>query len=522
MPTGKKASSEKLPPISSKVSQKIGKEAAFTQALPDEDWWIRLIGNIADGNVIPVIGSGLLCYLDEKNPGKTICFFRELADRLIVRWGLLNVSRDSRGRMALHEVVVARQISGRLAGGESEQIYLENAYRDIAEEAELLDFPITDLLAKLASVDGFHTYLTTLFDRSLFHALTDKGREVTKGSFWPEFPSQLRPSAKSRKLVSLEADLSQDILDGEDSGDADQTACQVYQLLGSSEIRSPYAFAVWDNDILNWAMALHDHCPEVLEDCFRSKHILYLGLECDDWLTRFLLRIANRAPLEKVEVKNYFADRGSSRNTLIFQFFESLGPSRFSAVELGDDGLKLFVDELERRWNLYKISADPPVPVKREIRFTLPSKRPPQGKFIFISYSRKTDMDLAKEVKGELDKLGILAWIDLNKTTLASPWKVYVEDAIRRCCLFIAIISDEALALEDGYFYGEWKQITERWVNKKSSAKLCVPLFVGDTDATHIDIPEPFRKATRLRIQGGGPWGEFNDRIKELWDEIDE
>lgn len=493
-------------------SEEAGSSGGF-----DDLWWSTLIGRIADGNVVPVIGSGLFRFREAGREGGVRCFYRNLSERLAKRWRLPLPPNPPCGRQVLHDLVWSyHRNGGNERAGASR---LENAYRDIAEECAVEDFPVPPALRQLAEIAGFRTYLTTMFADVVHRALKDQNREAFKAVFSPDFPG--KPGTWKSKLVGagLSTDLSQEILEGEDGGGDESGACQVFQLLGAAELEVPNSFVIWDNDLLNWAVALERNCPAVLDEFLRTKHLLILGLECGDWLTRFILRIANRGPLEYSGAPNYIADSGLTRDTVIYRFFESLGPARPIPVELGEDGLEWFVSELSKRWQAHRERRTRSVLQKQKPRYVLPSGEPPKKDFVFVSYSRKDDMDLAKEVVGVLESIGIEAWLDLKETPFGDQWKAKMRYGIDRCAYFLAIVSKAALDrdVRESYYLREWELADDRALNFGQMGVFCLVALAGGADGAHPKLPPRLRSGTHLLISRGGPWDEFKAEMARLW-----
>jgi len=520
-----------------KKSSKPSSSDSGSSITPNERWWNSLLLKISEGKVVPVLGGGLLRVPPVNSKGKSSgeprCYFEELTEKLSKKWGIPVNPSGAAGRQRLHELVLAHQRAGRQEGDGEEWLNLKLAYADVAEEAAKLNFPVPETLKKIAAIRPFRTFLTTMFDNRLERSVIQAKREVRKGAFVPELPAQSGPRKEDLREAGFESDVVRALLEGPNPKDAD---CQIYHLLGTSEIVSPHAFVIWDNDLLNWAVSLDTHCPPVLEKCLRDKHLLYLGLECDDWLTRFLLRIANRGPLETcVESNaNYIADRGVNRDTLIYQFFDALGPNRFKAVDLGEGGVESFIDELSRRWQQWETrnlerkeeiekEKGAYMPPKTVPKFTLPGDRLPDGDFVFISYSRQDDLPLAKEIRGVLESihgshgLRIESWLDIDKTKPGEEWRVLVRDAIDRCRYFLAIISKESLAKGEKHYYGEWRRAKIRADNKKPGEVFCLALLTPDADAKDVAVKEHFSEHTHMRVKPDHSWDEFKERMIELW-----
>ncbi len=521
--SAKKAQPKKKAPTKKKVARKrTAKSQSAGIAMPvalKESEWDRLLRDIAVGNVVPVLGGGLLRYDADDPSSDGPCFYRDLSFRLLKRWKLDADLGNRVGRAALQEAVSRYYEEGKQDGDGESELRLNDAYQHIEEEARKMKFRFPPMIDQLASIRGFRTYLTTNFNDKLETALKKAGREATIGSFWPNHAKKVRSSLNSKMPDEMIDDLDSELLDDDfQNAETDRNACQVFHLLGTSKVKKPHTFAIWDNDLLNWIMELNDGCPEIVGQCFEGKNLLFLGLQCENWLARFLLRIANRGPLEEVANRNYFADWTTPKDTLIFQFIRTLGPSRISAVELATGGLELFIHELSERWAAYELQGGLPSQNQEHPKFVPPKKTPPLGDFIFISYSRKKDLVVAKAIKQQLDSLGIPAWFDLEQTGSGSSWELEMTDAISRCTAFLPIISKECLAEKKGYYFTEW-QIAAK-IPLAPATKFFFPVLLKTTKSKHMNVPEKIQKITHTRLPDGLPDKDFSEKIQAFWGEV--
>ena len=121
----------------------------------------------------------------------------------------------------------------------------------------------------------------------------------------------------------------------------------VYGFFGRMSVLPKYVVA--EEDMIEWITALQipEKSPEHLFDELGNNHLLFLGCNFPDWLTRFILCTAKNSKLSSERgFSEYFVDETASAGAPLVTFLSSF--SRETQV-LAEDPVA-FVTEFARRW----------------------------------------------------------------------------------------------------------------------------------------------------------------------------
>jgi TIR domain len=203
-------------------------------------------------------------------------------------------------------------------------------------------------------------------------------------------------------------------------------------------------------------------------DDLRENYILILGAGFSDWLLWFLrLRIEKRLS-ESRDWYEYLADdRISENSNQVFLRHFSKQTKRY------DGGAVKFVDELWRRWTKHRpaLLESAPAPLAPE---------PPRGT-IFISYAGE-DIEAAKRLKAGLDSAGLEVWFDKAELQGGDTFALKITSNIKRCSLFLPLISHNSVGKQDRFFIKEWNCALDRARGFLDSQVFIVPLLMDQTD----------------------------------------
>jgi hypothetical protein len=227
----------------------------------DEDFWEDLLTLMEDGNVIPVIGAGVVTRGDSQE-----LLYPWLARRVAERLGIV------RERLPAVFDLNAVATEHLRSGGNPNFLYtrLASILRDECP-------PPGRSLLDLASISAFKLFLTTTFDqllqRALEHARNDGGSAPSVHAF--------SPGALNKDLPARRRDLP---------------GTTVFHLLGRVSPMPEYV--VWEEDMLEFIIALDKHMPAMQKLALDLKEhgLLMLGLHFPDWLVRFFLRVCKQEP----------------------------------------------------------------------------------------------------------------------------------------------------------------------------------------------------------------------------------
>jgi TolB-like protein/Tfp pilus assembly protein PilF len=134
---------------------------------------------------------------------------------------------------------------------------------------------------------------------------------------------------------------------------------------------------------------------------------------------------------------------------------------------------------------------------------------------IFLSYARE-DGDAARRIAEALRGFGLEVWFDMSELRGGDAWDAKIKKQIRECALFVAIVSANTQAREEGYFRREWLLAVERKRDMAENRAFIVPVIVDDTREADANVPEQFLKAHCTRLPGGEPTPQFVEQVKRL------
>ena len=373
-----------------------------TEASLSDREWRKILRDIHDGKVIPVIGPELVTVPDPAT-GEIVPLFQFLAPRLAEALGLPDPQRFT--------TVNAVACDHLLAGGSRADIYDE-----LREILDHLDCPPNSALLDLARITDFHLIISSVFDHQLSHALK---------AVRPDFDPRMNALAyHPSEAIDVPESIGNTLL---------------YHILG--DYHTSQDFAVWEEDYMEFICKLIEH-QDTLERLFRllkNRQLLLLGSPATDWIVRFFLRVTRQTRLSDrgaTAPGEYLADRGANLEAPLVFFFDKL----IQATRVIDGDPALFVHELHRRWSeLYGHAAS-----DEDFLFRLPAEMPKDS--VFISYAsdkRSAALNLGRA----LHSAGIPIWLDKGRLQAGENYATTLEAAVRvHSCFFISLISAETEA----------------------------------------------------------------------------
>ena len=394
--------------------------------------WNRLLRDIHNGQVLPIIGPGLVTVEHE---GNHIPFTDWLAPDFACRLGLMPEEGSSLNRAACAHLVNR---------GKRKDIYEE--LRELVEQYD--DLPVPPGLADLAAVRDLDLFLTSTFDGFLSKAL----RQARPG--WKEDARGLTAFHPSRPI-----DLP-DTLPG----------TFVYHVLGAWNTYPD--FVVWEEDYMEFLCGLLEAPKDTRRNLFRelrNRSLLLIGAPFDDWIVRFFLRIAKQGRLSDLRdtAVDYLADHADLLGEpMIFYFDKVVGsPQIISANPVA------FAAELRRRWD--EKYADT---TTADILQSIPEDI--ERGSVFISYSRD-DLEVTLSLAAGLKSAGIPVWLDKRRLHAGGDWEHALKRAVKsRASLFLSLISGATESDPDRFVHTERKWAAEVYVPGEI---FYIPVLIDDT-----------------------------------------
>jgi TIR domain/SIR2-like domain len=445
--------------------------------LDTEALWEDLFVVLEEGKVVPIVGRDLL---DITVDGRTVRLYTHLAELLAAK---LEVDTTDLPRDDLLDAVACRYIE---RGGRSSRVY--TTLKSIMPAPDELDLP--ESLVKLAAIEPLRLFVSTTFD-PLLEAALDRARHGGQG--------------RTKTLSYDPRDVEDLPHDWRESGDT-----IVFHLLGRLSATPDYA--VTAADVLEFMHALQSETrsPGVLFDELRQQQLLLIGCSFPDWLTRFLVRVAQGEAAVSRERSDLVADDTVRADTRLVYFL-----TKFAGCQVFPGGPAEFVAQLHERWKRrhpeVPAGAGPPAVVE------------PNGSgladmvdgSIFLSYASE-DRPVVEAIKVELERQGMDVWFDRDDLRGGDTYETLIRRNIRRSSLFIAIISSHSLVQQPRFFRKEWRAALDRAEMFPDNWPFIVPVVIDATEPYRAEgLPEPFTALQWMRLPDGRCTDEFLTRVRD-------
>jgi hypothetical protein len=467
--------------------------SATVRTIDLEEFWDDLLAFIEDGRVVPVIGPELHSVIinDCESP-----LYLVLAERLLQKYGLQGYQAGSSPPDVANKVSLRKHLE------------LNDAVSALSQQGRrIADLyrPINDLLHKLlgakpaiprglrelSCITDFRLLVTTTFDDLLARAIdstyADTGPPTDQIAYAPNLPGVQALDLPNIMPTNYRA---------------------VFYLFGKAS-PSPF-FAINDEDVLEFIYSLQAEQgprPERILAELRRCHLLLIGCNFSDWLSRFFIRLANRVRLSGDRPKKEFlvGDEVTHDQSLTL-FLERF--SYNTRVYPGDP--YRFVSDLLQRWR----ERHPLPPQSAQAKTQTPPAKSGHGE-IFLSYSHD-DIVAARLLCSELEAIGAgVIWLDKRMLQPGDEWDEQINAAIKRCDLFLPLLSAQTEARTDGYFHNEWK-IAEERKSLILGRKFIVPVVVDPSYSGNVDDYKLIPAGFRAMQFGHAPSGHMNDDLHAM------
>jgi len=447
--------------------------------------WNRLISQIRDGYVVPVLGPQLLVGADGRESLQ-----RKVAERLLA----MHDCEVDPGELPPFRELDAAVSRLKLTDAPVEELYgdVDAAIRELTAAGDaVLPAP----LRQLAQITDFRLFVTLTPDGLLARCLRQHSA-VNEVVHSPKLPT-----SESRDLPADWARRSGEV--------------QLLYLFGKA--RPAQLFAIHDEDVLEYAhniMSRGSQVPTGFLGELLDRNLLLIGCNFPDWLSRFFLRLTSKDRLSMKAKREWVVEQLDPEPSLSgFVRSHSKGTQILAQQRPVD-----FVAELYRRWRADQDSRQADTDGERVDRRQLPPV-PPQALF-FISYSRATDLPRAEAIRQALLKLGLAegeVWFDRQSIEPGQDFADRIFDGIRGCRYFLPLLSAAADQRDEGFVFIEWRKANERY--QAMNRDFIVPVIVdADYEPTRYTA-EPVRAWGRLdfgHAPDGVPDGRLLAKLKAL------
>jgi hypothetical protein len=434
----------------------------------DEFFWDTLLMHIESGQVVPIVGQGLL---EVDQDGRKESLQRFLAGRLAEDF-----------HIPAADLAPDCTVSDIFCHPRFPREKRTSAYARLKYHLDHAPLAPPEALRQLAQIRPLNLFISTTFDDLLSRALnTERFAGATRTRAVNYSPRDVRdlppPEQRDRDVI-------------------------VYHLFGQAT-SMPY-FAVTEADYLEFFNALLGERTRVsnLTELLDQRDLLFLGTAFPDWLSRFLLRFAKRGPLStQRDFTEVFADAPTRRDA---HFTSFVGNFSQQTLVYEEGGAAEFVAELHRRWlekHPESTPSTPPLPLEKT------ATAPGEAGAIFISYASE-DFRAALHLRDQLTAAGATVWFDKKPDSTddtlvpGDDYKRKIERNIRSCAVFMPVISRAVSTDKDRFFRFEWAMAINRLPYFTGlNRRFILPVVVDDTSPYATGVPDQFGllHATRAR-----------------------
>ncbi|MBS0580369.1 MAG: TIR domain-containing protein [Proteobacteria bacterium] len=134
---------------------------------------------------------------------------------------------------------------------------------------------------------------------------------------------------------------------------------------------------------------------------------------------------------------------------------------------------------------------------------------------VFLSYASQ-DAEVAQRICAGLRAAGVEVWFDQSELRGGDAWDRQIRERIHDCRLFMALISANTEARDEGYFRHEWQLAVERTHHMSDNKAFLVPIVIDDTHERGASVPDKLHEVQWTRLPGGVTHPQFVARIKSL------
>ncbi len=415
--------------------------------------WNRLLDEIENGLIIPIIGAELLVI---KINGKETLLYKWLAEQLATR---LDVEFNSEREINISDVIYEYE--------NKRDVDATQPYYEIYDLLRNLKCEIPESLRILAEISPFKLFITTTIDDFLEKALNEsyfhgenktKSISFTKKGFVEDIPSSLHETV-------------------------------VYHMFGKSNTLSTYVAT--EEDLLEFSQKWNnpDRKPPILSSLLKEqdKYFMLLGCNFPDWLARFFLYgVKSENLFDHNSRRGVIADSKSKDDEALTVFL-----SRCNANLYGNGNAIEFIRDLGKRWKERLVNSLEQI--HQNLSETESIKEGFVKDSIFISYARE-DIEIAKTLSDALSKAGLDVWFDKHQLESGDLYEKKIEKNIKDSVFFIPVLTKNTISYQRRFFQLEWHLAISEMRYRPKSIPFILPLAMDSITESEPLIPDEFKQ----------------------------
>jgi TIR domain len=134
---------------------------------------------------------------------------------------------------------------------------------------------------------------------------------------------------------------------------------------------------------------------------------------------------------------------------------------------------------------------------------------------VFLSYASE-DRAAARAIGDALPGYGLEVWYDESELGGGDAWDQKIRKQIRECDYFMALVSAQTEARNEGYFRREWRLAVERTLDMADDHLFLLPVVIDETAEAGARVPDKFLAVQWLRVPGGRPTPALESLCRRL------
>jgi hypothetical protein len=424
-------------------------------------WWQELLDLVASGRVVPVLGPELLTTGGPPNASTSGDSQPEgAATSLEVR-----IATDFARKLEVADTSLrtVRDVANAfLRSGGSIRVLQPRLSMVLCELKDRP--PAYDLLGE---IDAFKFFISVTPD-SLLHDALNRVRYGGKNG------TSLLINAKTVRTRDLPANMTQ------------QEGTTVFFPFGQ---QSAGDFAVTEEDTLELLFQLIERKSTMpnLFSTIKASHLLFIGCNYPDWLTRFWIRaLSDNAALRAGREELYVvADRCARADKGLIMFLDR------TSIRMFEGDAEEFVRQLHADYQRQNAAKPRPAAPKHVSTHS-----------VFVSYSRSTDHAVAEAINQSLVNAGLETWFDADAIESGRLVNDELARNIESSKVFVPIISRAAVARDDRpYFRFEWTIALQQAMRESPDRPFIHPIFVDDLKKDDQRVPREFWERVGDRLE---------------------
>jgi hypothetical protein len=361
-------------------------------------------------------------------------------------------------------------------------------------------FPVPEALKKLAQINKFRFFLTTMYEPFLETA-------VKEAWGMDEFQIRILENNLTKQPDDITRFTQRSALHQFDPRYIENlyrntAPPSIYYLYGRPSRMKSYALS--EDDVLESILLLQSsiYRPDELINFLSDKRLLILGCNFPNWLARFFIALTSPDPKKPaIQPVFVFSDTVSRNDKNLTGYLK-----RLDAQVVLDDSVEAFVDRLYEAWTAIGSQSVP----------NSSGENPFGNGSVFISYASE-DRAAANQLYEEIRSIGLPVWLDIKALQAGEEWAAGIESNLRNCSIFIPLITAASdTADETRYFRQEWTLA----LKLKADSGLDIPILpvqVSPVSRDSSKIPQEFRKLHWIEALEGNITDEGLARINETY-----